>query len=564
MRSIPVDRYPIDDQTPIPHIVDDAVTAETHHPTLPPASQKAMTEEEGKPLCRPVHVVVVAGATADPTASRLHWLLSNNPDVSACTVLSVIGRRRKADASDTGRTQGDGRTFRLDRLLVTEATLVGALQATLEPVYQRGDVALVVRIERIERIERDGEDDEVGCPSSVEAMALSYGFECLRVETAPSSRRHDDVVRDVVRVAGEVTAWFVRSGVGVGDGGGGDVTLVAASRKRLVQLSPHLPLSRYLLHDVEAELAEVPCFASGALVKASDFMLRMEASDGRADGDGDGDGGGDGAFGAVVTVFSEAFERFRAASREIPWADSLPAMSPVFDRFAMNDLLTAIADGMRDDEAGAAFTVGTVRSWPIVGDESDLSDLTYPCLLKSRVACGVADSHQMALVLREEGLEELEMEGQLVAQEFVNHGGLMFKVYVARGGHGVVQRESLPDVATVTDDMPSVIEFDSLHGLPTRLPWMSSGAARAVEATGETANAAETAETAEAFRVPDGEFLGRLVAVAREVVGLSVFGFDVIVRDVVRDGIAAREALVVDVNYLPRLFDGWDMTTTTA
>jgi len=500
---------------------------------------------------RPVHVVVVAGATADPTASWLHWLLSNNPDVSACTVLSVVGRRRKADeASDTGRTQGDGRTFRLDRLLVTEATLVGALRATLEPVYQRGDVALVVRIERIERDGEDGEDGEVGCPSSVEAMALSYGFECLRVATAPSGRRHDDVVRDVVRVAEEVTAWFVRCGVG--GGGSGDVTLVAASRKRLVQLSPHLPLSRYLLYDVEAELAEIPCFVSCALVKASDFMLRMEASDDGADGDG----GGDGAFGVVVPVFSEAFERFRASSREIPWVDSLPAMSPVFDRFAMNDLLKVIADGMRDDEAGAEFTVGTVRSWPIVGDESDLSDLTYPCLLKSRAACGVADSHQMALVLREEGLEELEMEGQLVAEEFVNHGGLMFKVYVARGGHDVVQRESLPDVETVTDDMPSVIEFDSLHGLPTRLPWMSSGAARAVEATGETAGAAETAET-EAFRVPEGEFLGRLVAVAREVVGLSVFGFDVIVRDVVRDGIAAREALVVDVNYLPRLFDGW-------
>lgn len=37
----------------------------------------------------------------------------------------------------------------------------------------------------------------------------------------------------------------------------------------------------------------------------------------------------------------------------------------------------------------------------------------------------------MVLVLALEGLRMLEMEGVLVLQEFVNHGGVVHKVYVA-------------------------------------------------------------------------------------------------------------------------------------
>lgn len=51
--------------------------------------------------------------------------------------------------------------------------------------------------------------------------------------------------------------------------------------------------------------------------------------------------------------------------------------------------------------------------------------------MKSSTACGLASAHAMVLVLALDGLKGLRMEGGLVMQEFVNHGGVVHKVYVA-------------------------------------------------------------------------------------------------------------------------------------
>jgi inositol-1,3,4-trisphosphate 5/6-kinase/inositol-tetrakisphosphate 1-kinase len=55
-----------------------------------------------------------------------------------------------------------------------------------------------------------------------------------------------------------------------------------------------------------------------------------------------------------------------------------------------------------------------------------------PFIVKPVVACGVSHSHSMALVLQPAALASLQ--GQLplpaLVQEFVNHGGTQFKVYV--------------------------------------------------------------------------------------------------------------------------------------
>jgi hypothetical protein len=58
--------------------------------------------------------------------------------------------------------------------------------------------------------------------------------------------------------------------------------------------------------------------------------------------------------------------------------------------------------------------------------------LRPPYIVKPRVACGVAHSHSMALVLSTGGLQQLQGQVPLPAlvQEFVNHGGQQYKVYV--------------------------------------------------------------------------------------------------------------------------------------
>jgi len=219
--------------------------------------------------------------------------------------------------------------------------------------------------------------------------------------------------------------------------------------------------------------------------------------------------------------------------------DSLESMKILFDRKAMGELVHDIARAARKK----ALPVGTARSWSSPWRAPELS---FPCLIKSRAACGVDESHHMALVLRREGLDECELEGQLLAQEYLNHGGLVFKVYVGSGGrYQVARKESIPDIETITDDMPSCIEFDSLRSLPTRLPW-----------TGTTPSSGDARENSThahkpSFGILTEDFFSRLVHVVREYVHLSIFGFDVLLHH------NAGEAVIIDVNYFPRLFDGW-------
>ena len=54
-----------------------------------------------------------------------------------------------------------------------------------------------------------------------------------------------------------------------------------------------------------------------------------------------------------------------------------------------------------------------------------------PLILKSQAACGVAGAHDMALVMSLEDLpDDFQPAVPAVAQQFVNHGGVLHKVSV--------------------------------------------------------------------------------------------------------------------------------------
>ncbi|XP_075482802.1 inositol-tetrakisphosphate 1-kinase 3-like [Primulina tabacum] len=57
----------------------------------------------------------------------------------------------------------------------------------------------------------------------------------------------------------------------------------------------------------------------------------------------------------------------------------------------------------------------------------------------------VAKSHELSLAYDECSLQKLEPP--LVLQEFINHGGVLFKVYIVGEAVKVVRRFSLPDVS---------------------------------------------------------------------------------------------------------------------
>ena len=67
----------------------------------------------------------------------------------------------------------------------------------------------------------------------------------------------------------------------------------------------------------------------------------------------------------------------------------------------------------------------------------------FPFIAKPVSVDGNAKSNEMFLVFNENGLKKLKLKKPFVMQEFVNHGRVIFKVYVVGDHIKCVKRKSL-------------------------------------------------------------------------------------------------------------------------
>ncbi|KAH7438387.1 hypothetical protein KP509_04G012800 [Ceratopteris richardii] len=150
--------------------------------------------------------------------------------------------------------------------------------------------------------------------------------------------------------------------------------------------------------------------------------------------------------------------------------------------------------------------------------------LKLPLVAKPLIADGTAQSHAMFLAFDELCLTSLSPP--LVLQEFVNHGGVLFKVYVVGDSIRVVRRFSLPDIHKQVGN--GVIAF----------PRVSSASASADDADLDP----EIAE------LPPCELLECLSKELRRRLGLRIFNLDLI-----RERGADDRYFIIDINYFPGL-----------
>eukprot|EP00898_Chlorokybus_atmophyticus_P006278 jgi/Chlat1/6651/Chrsp49S06120 len=183
--------------------------------------------------------------------------------------------------------------------------------------------------------------------------------------------------------------------------------------------------------------------------------------------------------------------------------------------------------------------VGVPRQLVLTGDPAKVvshvgdAGLTLPvgeamCLrvVKPLISDGSAVSHELAIAYDHEGLANLNIP--CVLQEFVNHGGVLFKVYVVGEKVTVVRRRSLPDV-----DKES--ERQEITGLK---PFSR------ISSAAETA-AAEWERERALIEIPPQSFVTALAAELRLRLGLHLFNLDLI-RD-----IDHGRYYVIDINYFP-------------
>ncbi|CAN6678005.1 unnamed protein product [Malus baccata var. baccata] len=221
---------------------------------------------------------------------------------------------------------------------------------------------------------------------------------------------------------------------------------------------------------------------------------------------------------------------FRVKNPDGVIIDAPEAIERLHNRISMLQVVSELRIEHESDTFGIPKQI-VIHDKETLFDRQAWEGLKFPVIAKPLVADGSAKSHKMALVFNHDGLDNLKPP--IVLQEFVNHGGVIFKVYVVGGYVKCVKRKSLPDVSEEE-------KLGSLDGL------MSFS---------QISNLANNERTDDKYykmmqlddtEMPPQSFITDIARGLQQAMKLNLFNFDVI-----RDARFGNRYLIIDINYFP-------------
>lgn len=253
-------------------------------------------------------------------------------------------------------------------------------------------------------------------------------------------------------------------------------------------------------------------------------------------------------FLALLNAFSKASNR--------PVVDPLSKFTPVVNRVLMMEALERackVAQGLAglDVRIPAFATINDSRCSP------PGSAVPGPlCIVKPVAACGVPESHRMAIVYTNANTNanantnfdwgRIKVPMPAIIQEYINHDATLFKVYVAGDMVFVEKRESLPNLPNESPPAPHdcIFYFDSLE--KTKSEYLLSQMDYTIAVN--TSTLSETGNMRHSESIMDwmveNEY-SKLARILKDEFQLTLFGFDVIFERV------HRKAVIIDLNYFP-------------
>jgi len=222
--------------------------------------------------------------------------------------------------------------------------------------------------------------------------------------------------------------------------------------------------------------------------------------------------------------WNKQLQQFSATHPQTLIIDPPELVSRLHNRVSMLQAVTHLKISLQNATVGVPNQV--VVNEPKAPDFDKIEELglRFPVIAKPLAADGGDDSHEMCLVFDRDGLNALS--APTVLQEFVNHGGVVFKIYVAGRRVTCVKRKSLGDISE-----------EKLRTLKGEVLPFSRVSNLGVE---EEGGAVEKAE------MPPQCLVDELAKALREGLGLNLFNVDVI-----RDSKEPTRYLVIDINYFP-------------
>ncbi|BAF25603.1 Os09g0518700 [Oryza sativa Japonica Group] len=154
--------------------------------------------------------------------------------------------------------------------------------------------------------------------------------------------------------------------------------------------------------------------------------------------------------------------------------------------------------------------------------------LSFPLIVKPQVACGVADAHNMALIFKIEEFSNLSVPLPAILQEYIDHGSKIFKFYAIGDKIFHAIKNSMPNASHLKSSSGGKpLTFNSLKTLPV--------------ATKEQLLQNEVQDS----KLLDINLVEEAAKLLKELLGLTIFGFDVVVQE------SSGDHVIVDLNYLP-------------
>ncbi|XP_050224179.1 inositol-tetrakisphosphate 1-kinase 1 [Mercurialis annua] len=222
-------------------------------------------------------------------------------------------------------------------------------------------------------------------------------------------------------------------------------------------------------------------------------------------------------------------EKFSLQNPNVPIIDSLESIERLHNRISMLEVVSRLKISNRTEILEIPSQVVVLDSKNLRENVS-IGELRFPLVAKPLVADGSATSHQMYQIFDNDGLERLD--APTVLQDFVNHGGVIFKVYVAGDYVQCVKRKSLPDI--------------SLEKLATLKGSLSFSQISNLNARDKNEGRHEGVVDLERVEMPPLGFVEEIARGMRKETGLNLFNFDVI-----RDAKIGNRYFVIDINYFP-------------
>ncbi|CAI8587277.1 unnamed protein product [Vicia faba] len=221
----------------------------------------------------------------------------------------------------------------------------------------------------------------------------------------------------------------------------------------------------------------------------------------------------------------EIIEDYRHKHPEVTILDPPDAIQHLLNRQSMLQNVAELNLSDCHGKVGVPQQLVITKNPSTIPYEVTKAGMKLPLVAKPLVVDGSAKSHELCLAYDELSLSKLEPP--LVLQEFVNHGGLLFKIYIVGETIKVVRRFSLPNVSK-----NELLDVDGLF----RFPRVSCAAASADDADLDP-NIAEH---------PPRPLLERLARDLRRRLGLRLFNIDMIREHGTKDMF-----YVIDINYFP-------------